>query len=170
MLRICEASVHWLGSCTDQGNRLLSRTNYPYATYQEASVAVNLSNLELQWSENGSPVTFGIPRLQQYFRTILRDYNFIAQKRLSPDNESFYDLLTAFIYCCIILYEDSDASSEFVTWLHHIAHQSRSGSLDREDSYQLLAILSLKYRSICVEALKLQGKERDNLSQRWWKC
>jgi hypothetical protein len=48
------------------------------------------------WSYNdvktGSPVTFGIPRLQQYFRTIFPDYNFIAQKRLPPDNEPFYGL------------------------------------------------------------------------------
>jgi hypothetical protein len=89
------------------------------------------------WSYNdlktGPPVTFGIPRLQQYFRTIFHDYNFIAQKRLSPDNESFYGHLTAFIYCCIILYKDSDPSSEFVTWLRHIDQQSRSGCIDRED-------------------------------------
>jgi hypothetical protein len=39
-----------------------------------------------------------IPRLQEYFRTVLLDCDIVTGERLSTDKESFYDSLAAFIY------------------------------------------------------------------------
>jgi hypothetical protein len=85
------------------------------------------------WKYDPKTYSSGIPRLQQFFRTLLQDYDGIAEERLSLNNESFYDLLTAFIYYWIQLYEYFDPSSHFAKWMGHIAIQSQNGCLDITD-------------------------------------
>jgi hypothetical protein len=86
------------------------------------------------WTPDESSICpFGIPRLQAFFRTLLLDCDIIEGKRLSLDNESFYDSLAAFIYnwmqTIMQFPEYGDPSSHFVEWMRYILTRGEDGCI-----------------------------------------
>jgi hypothetical protein len=86
------------------------------------------------WRYNDSDTCLSnIPRLQEYFRTLLLDRDIVTGDRLSLDNESFYDSLVAFIYHWMQCGNYCDPLSQFLKWMAYIDAQDEGGCLEIAD-------------------------------------
>jgi Heterokaryon incompatibility protein (HET) len=83
------------------------------------------------WTHDESSINpSGIPRLQEFFRTILLDCDIIDGERLSLDKEPFYDSLAAFIYNWMQDYAYWDPSSDFAKLMYYIDTRAKDADFE----------------------------------------
>lgn len=89
-------------------------------------------------SDNSKLYPSGIPRLQEYFRTVLLDCDIVTKERLSRDKESFYDSLAAFIYHWVSYILHDAPFSRFGEWICDIIGRSNMECLEITDFEPIL--------------------------------
>jgi hypothetical protein len=92
-----------------------------------------------------------IPSLQQYFRTLMFDFDLVTKKRLTPNKKSFFDLLSGFVMFLWTLRSDLEYSAHLSNLMSVIITPSREVESPTDNFPLSLAFFGMSNNTAAVD-------------------